>query len=83
MAIYFDVGQSGMVLLGGIQMDECHCHRCIQEKEIRDATGMVPLGAMRMILYPICSNKRCPHANDHRLACTNSNKSGQPGSIFR
>ena len=30
----------------------------------------------------ICGNKRCPHHSDHRLACTNSNEPGQPGSIY-
>lgn len=30
----------------------------------------------------ICGNKRCPHHSDHRLACTNSNEPGQPGSVF-
>lgn len=30
----------------------------------------------------ICGNKRCPHHSNHALACTNSNKPGQPGSVF-
>lgn len=30
----------------------------------------------------ICGNKRCPHHTDHRLACTGSNASGQPGSVY-
>lgn len=30
-----------------------------------------------------CGNKRCPHHSDHERACTNSNKSGQPGSIYQ
>jgi len=38
--------------------------------------------AQRMILCSICGNKRCPHATDHRHACTNSNEYGQPGSVF-
>ncbi|CAB4172456.1 hypothetical protein UFOVP935_22 [uncultured Caudovirales phage] len=29
-----------------------------------------------------CGNKRCPHATDHRNACTNSNDPGQPGSAY-
>jgi hypothetical protein len=37
---------------------------------------------MRMILCAQCGNKRCPHAADHRLACTNSNEPGQPGSNY-
>ena len=35
-----------------------------------------------MILCPTCGNKRCPHANDHRNACTGSNEPGQPGSAY-
>jgi hypothetical protein len=34
------------------------------------------------IVCEICGNKRCPHANDHRLECTNSNEAGQPGSAY-
>lgn len=37
---------------------------------------------MRMILCAQCGNKRCPHAADHRNACTNSNEPGQPGSNY-
>lgn len=36
----------------------------------------------RMIVCAICGNKRCPHATDHRNACTNSNEPGQPGSSY-
>ena len=31
----------------------------------------------------ICGNKRCPHQSDHRLACTRSNATGQPGSVYQ
>lgn len=37
---------------------------------------------MRMILCSTCGNKRCPHATDHRNACTGSNDPGQPGSSY-
>lgn len=37
---------------------------------------------IRMVLCPTCGNKRCPHANDHRNACTGSNAVGQPGSSW-
>ena len=29
-----------------------------------------------------CGNKRCPHHTNHILACTNSNRPSQPGSIY-
>lgn len=37
---------------------------------------------MRFVVCAICGNKRCPHANDHRHACTGSNEPGQPGSAY-
>lgn len=60
----------------------CECHRCIKENDLRDATGRLPLSLTKMILCPQCGNKRCPKASDHRLACTGSNDSGQPGSVY-
>lgn len=30
----------------------------------------------------ICGNKRCPHHTDHNLACTDSNETGQKGSVY-
>lgn len=51
----------------------CWCETC------RPSTT---LANMRMVLCPTCGNKRCPHANDHRNACTGSNAVGQPGSSW-
>lgn len=64
---------------------QCECHRCIEEYKqgIKGAFGWMPLSSMKMILCPVCGCKRCPHASDHRLACTGSNESGQPGSIYQ
>lgn len=53
----------------------CDCWRCAKEREDD------PL-QRKMHLCPICGNKRCPHASDHRLACTGSNEPGQDGSIY-
>ena len=61
---------------------ECHCHQCIEDNDIRDEFSKMPLSAMRMILCKLCDNKRCPHASDHRNACTGSNEPGQPGSVY-
>lgn len=36
----------------------------------------------RFVVCPDCGNKRCPHANDHRNACTGSNEPGQVGSAY-
>jgi len=51
----------------------CRCWRCTREAD-RMAT--------QMVVCPNCGNKRCPKASDHRLACTNSNEPGQPGSVY-
>ena len=50
----------------------CWCHTC----------RPVALNDMRMVLCPDCGCKRCPKANDHRHACTDSNERGQPGSAY-
>lgn len=48
----------------------CWCHTCNAGQTVN---GM-PFAATRMIVCPDCGNKRCPRANDHQLACTNSNE---------
>ncbi len=50
----------------------CTCERCMPQDFMRP----------RMILCAKCGNKRCPHATDHRNACTNSNEPGQKGSSW-
>ncbi|MEG6194832.1 hypothetical protein [Enterobacter kobei] len=50
----------------------CWCHTC----------RPVTVTDMRFIVCPDCGNKRCPHANDHRNACTGSNELGQEGSAY-
>lgn len=47
----------------------CGCRKC-------------NLDAWWMVVCDICGNKRCPHATNHELECTNSNESGQKGSVF-
>lgn len=48
----------------------CSCRNCLP----------VTTTDMRFVVFPECGNKRCPHANDHRNACTGSNEPGQEGS---
>lgn len=36
----------------------------------------------RFVVCSECGNKRCPHAIDHRNACTGSNEPGQEGSAY-
>lgn len=65
-------------------MSQCECHRCIDENKIgQHLMGhFLPLSMTKMIVCPVCGNKRCPKASDHRLECTNSNEPGQKGSIY-
>lgn len=51
---------------------KCWCHTC----------RPVTMTDMRFVVCPECGNKRCPHANDHRNACTGSNAPGQEGSAY-
>ena len=55
-------------------MDNCNCIRC---QEIR------PWLFRTMSLCPECGNKRCPKATDHKLPCTGSNETKQPGSDYQ
>lgn len=76
-----------------MKTDSCRCHRC-RDAQL-DQMGLCNLepseqikrmadgGAFGMVLCPTCGNKRCPHASDHRLSCTNSNTPGQPGSVYQ
>jgi hypothetical protein len=58
----------------------CDCRACLKERG-EEIFG-VPAAQAMMILCETCGNKRCPHATDHRHACTNSNKAGQLGSVY-
>lgn len=62
----------------------CQCRRCLRErKETVKMDGYdVPVEFSRLIVCSICGNKRCPHANDHRHGCTQSNEPGQKGSAY-
>lgn len=51
---------------------ECWCESCRPQS----------LTDMRFIVCPDCGNKRCPKANNHANACTNSNAPGQKGSSW-
>jgi len=68
------------VAAGAADPTDCQCFRCSQKPEAIANTP--PALAFRMFLCAICGNKRCPHAADHRNACTGSNEPGQPGSLY-
>lgn len=65
----------------------CACLRCTQDRAASDPFDSANGHAfdrrfMKMFLCVKCGNKRCPHANDHRNECTNSNSAGQKGSFY-
>ena len=69
----------------GDRMSECNCYRCLKESGATHEIAPnfhVSIADLRMVLCAICGNKRCPHATDHRLQCTDSNAPGQPGSNY-
>ncbi|HHT8272112.1 TPA: hypothetical protein ACT2RL_000660 [Citrobacter braakii] len=51
---------------------DCSCRTC----------RPVTFTDSRFVVCPECGNKRCPHANDHRNACTGSNEPRQAGSAY-
>lgn len=59
----------------------CRCRACLRERDER--IGGHPVELMMMIVCQRCGNKRCPKATDHRHECTDSNKPGQPGSVYQ
>lgn len=46
------------------------------------ARGEIEWFERGFIVCPVCGNKRCPKATWHEQACTNSNQTGQVGSIY-
>jgi hypothetical protein len=67
------------VVNGYKEETKCWCFECLKDYK---AENGLPVILSRMILCPDCGNKRCPKATNHRLACTNSNDSGQQGSRY-
>lgn len=51
---------------------DCSCRTC----------RPVTFSDSRFVVCHECGNKRCPHANDHRNACTGRNEPGQEGSAY-
>jgi hypothetical protein len=68
------------------RVERCGCHACTIEWAIHEDPLPGPASfdprLCRMFLCETCGNKRCPHAADHRNACTGSNEPGQPGSLY-
>lgn len=63
--------------------EACCIHYYVPGDGITQGGFELPPWTTRMFLCSECGNKRCPHATDHRLACTGSNESNQPGSSYQ
>ena len=63
---------------------ECLCIACCEERRQRESYPYIIGQDLENFRYAceICGNKRCPHHSDHRNPCTDSNESGQPGSVY-
>jgi hypothetical protein len=74
--------------LGAVPEARCGCRACLRERKdgitnyYKGQPYFVPAERYTMVLCATCGNKRCPHATDHRHACTGSNDPGQPGSWY-
>jgi Lar family restriction alleviation protein len=65
------------------QGEDCgNCHKCLEGKAICYGPYEIAEALTRMIVCPVCGNKRCPKATDHHLDCTGSNEPGQTGSVY-
>ena len=70
--------------VGRLEPERCDCRACLRERnEGATVAGVwMPAEVLRMVVCAQCGNKRCPHATDHRNACTGSNDTGQIGSAY-
>ncbi len=57
---------------------KCPCYTCLDDP----SRGFENPVLTRMVLCPVCGNKRCPKATHHDNECTHSNEPGQPGSNY-
>ncbi len=64
--------------ISDLEKAKCWCHSCNRDVLVNG----IPFSLSRMILCPDCGNKRCPKANNHTFACTNSNEPNQVGSAY-
>lgn len=70
---------TGIILAGGDSTEPgCACRKCWSERNKKRKTPRF----FPFIVCSHCGNKRCPHATDHNLECTDSNEPGQNGSDY-
>ena len=73
MKAWDDIDKEQRKTFASLDAGLCGCLHCIIGREEI---------AFHMVVCSICGNKRCPHATNHELICTNSNEPGQPGSMY-
>lgn len=62
---------------------QCECRKCYYAPlDVYNDALEIMFFQSRFIVCDLCGNKRCPHATDHELECTNSNEPGQKGSFY-
>ena len=62
-------------------MSDCRCRKCWHFECEQKETPIFE--RVLFIACSICGNKRCPHATDHELACTDANEPNQPGPYYQ
>jgi hypothetical protein len=55
-------------------LTDCECLSCLRWRGVKDKVTGFPVELTRMIVCPVCGNKRCPRAASHDNACTGSNE---------
>lgn len=75
-------GVSGEPIREALGAVRCGCHRCNGERWAVNGEPEFAALVSATITCGECGHKACPHASDHRLACTGSNEPGQPGSVY-
>lgn len=58
------------------------CEKCLTENGRISKSILEEYRPRWMVVCSICGNKRCPHATDCTLECTQSNEPGQKGSSW-
>jgi hypothetical protein len=67
----------------------CGCIRCFDDRTSKLSPSTIyeqfpgPHAPGWRYACEICCNNRCPHHSYHQLDCTNSNATGQKGSVFK
>ena len=59
------------------------CCRACENVQLAELSAVQVMLKRSFIVCTTCGHKRCPKATNHKLACTDSNASGQEGSDYQ